>query len=463
VFSGDPSMHLLKRLHNSLLESGCIPSGSRVLVAISGGADSLALLVLLHQLTDALQLHLEAAHLDHSLRPESRVDADFVAEFCADLGVHLTLTRQDVAEVARQRKGNLEETARDLRRQFLFATARTRGCDLIALGHHADDQAETFLFRLLRGSRVTGLAGMKVSTGSIVRPLLSFSHQELVDYLQAEGLVWREDPSNLDQRFIRNRIRHQLLPMLAEYNPKIRHQLAGLCELMQQDEEFWSALVARELPQYGQWHGNEYVLSRPGLLALPPALTGRLIRAALAAVRGDLRGITAAHTADIVLLLNEGAPQGELHLPGVWVARRYDLLLLRKHAPEVFVPFSCELVSPGCYPLPENRTLKVSLEESSRGENRNVVEFSAESLAFPLMVRSCQPGDCFRPSGMEGTKKLQDLFVDKKLTREGRQNALVLVVDGEILWVVGLRRCEGWRPLPGKPVIRVEIKTSTGS
>lgn len=454
-------MSLKQRLHKSLLKSGCIPSSSRVLAAISGGADSVALLALLHQLTDDLQLHLEAAHLDHSLRPESRVDAGFVAEFCAHLGVHLTLARQDVAEVTRQRKGNLEETARDLRREFLLATARARGCDLIALGHHADDQAETFLFRLLRGSRVTGLAGMRPSRGSIVRPLLSFSHQELVDYLQAEGFDWREDMSNLDQRFTRNRIRHQLLPMLAEFNPNVSLQLAGLCEQMQQDEDFWSDLVVRELPQYGQWRGDEYVLNRPGLLALPPALSGRLVRAALAEVRGDLRGITAAHTADIVMLLNEGAPQRELDLPGAWVARRYDLLLLRKQAPEAFVPFRCELVSPGCYPLPENRILKVSMEESSRGENRNVAEFSAESSVFPLIIRSSQPGDRFRPSGMKGTKKLQDLFVDHKLTREERQNALVLVMDGELLWVVGLRRSEKRRPLPGKPVLRLEIKTST--
>ncbi len=182
-----------------------------------------------------------------------------------------------------------------------------------------------------------------------------------MEYLQAEGLAWREDVSNLDQRFTRNRIRHHLLPVLAEFNPNISLQLAGLCEQLQQDEDFWSDLVARELPQYGQWHGDEYVLNRPGLLALPSALVGRLIRAALAEVRGDLRGITAAHTADIVLLLNEGPPQGELNLPDAWVARRYDLLLLRKQAPEDFVPFNCELASPGCYSLPGNRTLNVAL------------------------------------------------------------------------------------------------------
>jgi tRNA(Ile)-lysidine synthase len=456
-------MSLQKRFYESLLGSGCIPSGSRVLVAVSGGLDSVALLTLLHKLTVPLNIYLEAAHLDHSLRFESQDDARFVAEFCAGLGVHLTLEILDVAEIARQRKGNLEETARDVRRDFLLKTAQARGCQLIALGHHADDQSETFLLRLLRGSRVTGLAGMRTINGSFVRPLLPFSRQELFDYIQSEDLSWREDLSNLDQKFTRNRIRHQLLPVLAEFNPNISMQLVGLCEQMQQDEAFWSDLVVRELPKHGQWLGNEYVLNRNGLLDLPPALTGRLVRSALAEVRGDLRGITAAHTVGVMTLINEEKPQGTLDLPGVWVARRYDVLLLRKEAPSIVAPFSCELTSPGDYSLSENRILSVTLEESPRGESRSNVEFSALSLSLPLHVRSCEPGDRFRPSGMKGTKKLQDLFVDLKLTREERQNALVLVKGNEILWVVGIRRSDDQQPVSGEQVLRFEIKTKIDS
>ena len=138
-------MHLLNRFHNSLTKSGCIPTGCRVLVAVSGGADSVALLYLLRHAADNMGFYLEVAHLDHALRETSRDDARFVEKLCADLGVPLTVERRDVAEIARQRKGNLEEVARQVRREFLLTTAQAHNCDLIALGHHADDQAETFL------------------------------------------------------------------------------------------------------------------------------------------------------------------------------------------------------------------------------------------------------------------------------------------------------------------------------
>jgi tRNA(Ile)-lysidine synthase len=456
-------MHLKKRFHKYLLRSGCIPSGGRILVAVSGGADSVALLSLLCQVSDSLNLHVEVAHLDHAFRKESQDDAFFVAKLCADLGLHFTAVRQDVAEICRQRKGNLEEVARDVRRSFLLSTAQARGCHLIALGHHADDQSETFLLRLLRGSRAAGLAGMRLTDASIVRPLLTFSREELLSYLHEEGLSWCEDKSNLDQTLTRNRIRHNLLPILEGYNPKISRQLSALCSQMRQDEDFWADLVARELPRYGKWSEGEYILDRPLLLGSPPALTGRLLRAALQQVRCSLRGITAAHTADMMALLDEGPPQAELDLPGAWVARRYDRLLIRKIKPDNVEPFAVELSAPGSCLLPDGRTLSLSLVPFSLGESLNAVEFSATSLPLPLQLRYCQQGDRLRPSGMEGTKKLQDLFVDLKLTKEKRQHALVLLMDNEVIWVVGLRRSEGRLPVSGEPILRIVIETKIDS
>lgn len=451
-------MAMLSLFRKSLLQSGCIPPGSRVLVAVSGGADSVALLALLRQVSDSMALHLEAAHLDHALRETSSDDARFVEQLCVGFGIPVTVERSDVASIAKRGKGNLEEIARNVRRNFLVNTAKEHNCQLIALGHHADDQAETFLMRLLRGSGPDGLAGMRVVNQTVVRPLLSFRRDELLDYLQNAGIPWREDESNFDQAFTRNRVRHDLLPVLKSYNPNLVKQLASLCDLMRQDDDFWVELVAKELARCGRWQEQSFILERPLLHGLAPALVGRLVRAALRKVRGDLRGVTATHIAGVLKLLRSDAPQGELDLPGAWVARRYEVLSFCKRKPETVQHFEVLLTGPGICPLPDGRHLHLSLEGHACGESPEAVEFAAAAVPFPLRLRHRQPGDRFRPTGMLGTKKLQDFFVDLKLAKEERENALVLLKDHEILWAVGLRRSEGWRPRVGEPVLRIMIK-----
>ena len=430
-----------------------------MLIAVSGGADSVALLFLLHQVADEMGLSLQAAHLDHALRDASRDDARFVEQLCAGLGVPLTMARRDVAEIARRCKGNLEEIARKVRRDFLTLTAQENNCHLIALGHHADDQAETFLMRLLRGASPAGLASMRMVNGSVVRPLLPFRRAELLAYLKEMGVAWREDESNLDPMFTRNRIRHHLLPLLESFNPNISGQLAGLCGQLRQDDDFWTALVKQELERCGRRQGDDYVLAQPLMLELGPALAGRVVREALRQVRGDLRSLTSAHIAAVLKLVGADSPQGELSLPGIWVARRYERLLFSKQRPEIVARVEIVLDEPGDYPMPDGRTLTLSLEPKALGESANAVEFDAMALSFPLQLRHCRAGDRLRPSGMAGTKKLQDLFVDLKLTREERKQAYLIHKDNEVLWVVGLRRSDGRRPAGGGPVLRVVIQS----
>ncbi len=453
-------IELAKRFQSLLAETAMIPPGSRVLVAVSGGADSVALLLLLHAAAGKFSLHLEAAHLDHGLRLESSDDADFVRNLCGRLGVPLVVERRDVAGIALATRGNLEELARQERRDFLRTAAQTRQCALIALGHHQGDQAETLLLRLLRGAGPTGLSGMRMTSAGFVRPLLGFTRVEIHSYLRSQGEGWREDASNADCRLTRNRVRHELLPLLREFNPRIEARLAELCSLLAQDEAYWEDLVSQTLADHCRPQDSGLRLPRNLLLDAPAALAGRLVRAALRAVRGDLRQIASRHVADVLALAGGRAAQAGIDLPGCWVGRRYEWLLFSSAPPEIVEFTPVVIAGPGDFALPDGRSLNVSVDQNRSGaaEGRLNVEFAADAAPFPLLVRSARPGDRLRPEGMKGRKKLQDLFVDAKLTREQRAVQLLVARGDEILWVIGMRRCRGYHPAgESRKVLRLRV------
>jgi tRNA(Ile)-lysidine synthase len=437
-----------------LREERLLAPGDAVLVAVSGGADSVALLHLLHSLPPDFPLALHAAHLDHAIRPQSAADAAFVRRLCDTLGIPLVVGRIDVPALSCERRLGLEEAGREARREFLRTGARRLGCACIALAHHRDDQAETVLHRLLRGSAAPGLSGMRLRSGPFIRPLLGFTARQLRDYLAAHGLPHVEDASNRDPAFTRNRLRHEVMPHLAELNPRIGEHLARLGSRLALEETYWEEEEQRALDRLGRGGEGELRLDRDGLLALHPALRLRVLRRALAAVRGDLRRLEAAHLEAVEGLLHAAAPQGETHLPGGWAGRRYGQLWLRRAAPAAVPPPVVVIAGPGVYPLPGGGVLRVELAEAPRGEGKGEVEFDAAQVAFPLELRTFRPGDRFRPSGMAGRRKLKEYFIDAKIEREERQ-LLPLVADAEVLWLVGRRRCEGRRPRAAQPVLRL--------
>jgi len=435
-----------------------LPPGSCGLVAVSGGADSVALLHLLHRMASTAGFRLVAAHLDHALRPDSPADAAHVTALCEALQLPLVTKRIDVAALVRAGRGGTEEIARQARRTFLQEVALEQGCSWIALAHQRDDQAETFLLRLLRGAGTTGLAGMRPIDLPYVRPLLPFARAELVDWLAEEGIAWREDPSNLNPAFARNRVRHELLPMLESFNPAIRVRLAELCRQLADDEQDWAMRVDAELRRVAQFGEGEYRLPCAALAAVSPALAARLVRAMLAQVRGGLRRIEAGHIAAILALAASNRPQGEVHLPGVWVGRRYSVLLVRRTPPRVIPQSPLVIAGPGSHSLADGRVLRVLLADRAIGEGAAAVEFCASQVPFPLLVRAPRPGDRLYPDGMTGSKKLHDLFTDIKLPVEARRAALVVCAGDELLWVAGVRRAAGHRPQPGGgSVLRLEL------
>ncbi len=436
-------------------------AGDKLLVAVSGGVDSVVLLNLLHTCAGPLKLRLHVAHLDHQIRTDSSADADFVRHLCDELGVPCLIAVCDVPALAAVERLSLEMAGRQARREFLQREASRVGARLIVLAHHRDDQVETFMLRLLRGSGVTGLSAMQPLHGRWWRPLLECSREQILDYAQEQQLEWVEDLSNSDPAYLRNRLRHQLLPQMREINPRYDGRLSELCRQLQADEIYWQQQVAVVLPRLIVAETDGLRLDRSLLLELPEALRGRVLREALRRIRGDLQRLEAVHLRAVDDLLSSERSQTQLNLPACWVARRYETLWLRRESAVGLPSYDLEVPIPGDLQLPCGRTLRVKLEDEPQGEALTVAEFALDEIATPLRVRNWQPGDRFAPQGMEGHKLLKRLFGDVKVELEERQRTPLLVSGETILWVAGMRRsCHAPAVANTSKILRFELVCS---
>ncbi|MFO7982793.1 MAG: tRNA lysidine(34) synthetase TilS [Desulfuromonadales bacterium] len=447
-------------LIKTISDQNLIQPGDRVLVAVSGGRDSVVLLHLLLDSAAALSVHLCVAHLDHGMRAEGRGDASFVRRLCEKWGVPCFEGRVDVRALAQTRRKGLEETAREERRRFLRQVARAESCQVIALGHHRGDQVETFLQRLLRGTGSSGLAAMRPRSDVFVRPLLHFSPERIEAYSRRHQLEHVEDASNLDMRFTRNRIRHRVLPVLRELQPALDSSVARLCDQLSAEADFWRECEERALEDLSSRDGDYLRLDCSGLLSLHRALRPRVIRRALCRLRGDVHGIDAAHIAHIERLLENGPPQGEVDLSRAWAGRRYDYLLLGEHPPPEPQDYSVTIEGTGTWQLPCGGLVIVSRQEKAlRTDDPRMAEFSS-ALLFPLQIRNFRPGDRIALPRVAGFKKIKNLFIDAKIEKELRQALPLLARDSEVLWAAGLRRsCRFMPDSDTEKVLRIEFSS----
>jgi tRNA(Ile)-lysidine synthase len=465
---------LLTRIRRTMAREHLAARGQRLLVALSGGADSVALLLIARELERGGDLVLAgAAHLNHQLRG---ADADEDERFCealaARLGVRLLSDRVDVAALAEEQRRSVEVAAREARYAFLERAADACGADVIATAHTKDDQAETFLLRLLRGAGSRGLAGIRPRTGRIIRPLLDVERATLRDYLAAHGQAFREDASNADVSIPRNRVRHELLPLLeSRFSPAVADVLAREAALARQDEEYLreeAIKLARRIVQ----ENEAITIDAEGLIAAPRALGSRVARAALERFAGG-RSITFDQVEWLLALAAD--KKGELSLPGQQARRDGQTIVL---TPRTSVSrgasvsgdrngFAFSLSIPGEVRL-EPLGLIVGAEHLPGPAARHMrweargseVGVAAEPVSLPLAVRSWRPGDRFRPLGAPGVRKLQDFFVDRKVPRAVR-DTVPLVVDGRdrIVWVVGQSVAEEFRVTePTQGVILLKVR-----
>lgn len=440
-----------------------VRAGDALLVAVSGGPDSVALLHLLLEVRDELGVRLEVAHLDHGLRgEESAQDAEFVRELAADCGLTVHCRRIDLPARHREEGGSLEALSRRQRYAFLDEARAVAGAHWIVTGHSANDQVETFLMNLLRGAGPRGLGGMlPVGPGPLCRPLLGAWRDEILTFLEENELPYRHDSSNQDLTLTRNRIRHRLVPLLEdEFDPSVLRTLARESQFMNELDEYMSLesdRVLRELVEEGPELPESRVrVNVKSLQAHPRILQRSVLRAALEELAGGLESITLTHLDACLDLVYRQEGRGQIDLPnGLLVRREYETLVLstrEEEAPAPPEPSSpLDLAVPG-----ETRwgrvhlrwrvadTRELSLRDWPEEPNRG--GFDLETVTPPVYLRGVRAGDRLEPMGMEGSQKLSDFFINLKVPRTQRTWVPLLCDNGgpergeRILWVVGRRR-----------------------
>jgi len=436
-----------------------ISPGDRVLAAVSGGPDSVALLSILDDMRSAIGFELSIAHLDHMARgKESRDDALFVKRLGEKFGLETHMEVADVFRETKTLKTSFQEAARIVRYRFLRKTLTRIGGTKLALGHNADDQVETILIHLIRGSGLKGLAGMPESRGEIIRPLIECTRTEIEDYLAFKGLESRTDSSNASNKYIRNRIRHELIPVLNKFNANMAGNLREMAKIIRDDDDCLAEHTGRLFSKISipPMDGHGVLLDREQFIQQSPAYQKRLVRQAVFRVQGSLRRISTRHIHQIIELFKHREFDKSIHLPAglttVSGPRGIHFTVKGKAAPKDGNISSVKpLAVPGATRIEKAgiclRTQFVSPKGWVDREKIPGEAFIDFDRAGPgIQARFFRPGDRFIPLGMKGRKKLKDFFIDEKIPRESRRSLPVLTTRADdIIWVYGKRISENFR------------------
>jgi len=476
---------LIQTVDKTIAQYGMLKPGDAVLVGVSGGPDSVALLYVLVRLAERWSFSIGVAHLNHGLRGDaSDGDAQFVAELADTLHLPCHSARREVAAYRRIRKLSPEEAARNARYEFFEDTAVRHGYNKIALGHHADDSAELVLMYLLRGSGSAGITGIPpVRDGRYVRPMSKVSRKQLIAFLEKNGIGYRIDASNADLRFTRNRIRHRLIPVLRhDYNPRISQTLNRLADILRAEEK-WLEPIIREMYERCRLKESEdhVVLSVPELEKIGLAPRRRIIRMAILGVKGDLRRIGLTHIDRLAVeIIEDASPRTRtIHLPDQIRVYRVEaeLCIARESLPLRRMPLS---PSPPAFnyqvpaaPNPQkpielriveiDGRLRFSVVSANSAEDWGkacpaIAFFDMATIRFPLTVRNFKPGDRFTPLGCPGTQKLKAFFINNKIPVALRRRCPILLSEGKIIWVVGHRIAEDTKvTVSSKNLLKVQI------
>lgn len=446
------SFALLSEVQACIDAYAMLPPGARVIAAVSGGPDSMALLTMLNRLRHQYGLTLMVAHVNHQLRErEAERDEAFVERQASQLGLPFYCSRVEVKPFQRTTGLSPQHAARQLRYAFFQTLQQTVGATHVALGHTSDDQAETLLMRLLRGGGPGGLAGIPAKRLPFVRPLITSCREDIMAFLEAASVPWLVDRSNMQRTYLRNQLRLGLLPTLKQYNPRIVSRLNELADMMRADNDMLENQLEHFSQHVLQWQSQGRVAVRcTPYQSAPLALQRRLLRRLLNDLHPHPEIIGFRHIEALRQFMMSHGIRKRLTLPGGMMAEHQARVVFLWDTRQALLPSSQYLLSqPGsvCIPM-----LNLRLHADRAVSRPNVLAseddcayLDGERIDGPLVIRFCQPGDRFHPLGAPGHKKLKDFFIDQKIPRAQRPYVPLIVSGEDIVWVVGYRIAEGYK------------------
>ena len=455
----------LAKIRKTVDSFGMIAPGDVIVAGVSGGPDSMALLFALWDLREFYPgTDVIVSHVNHGLRgAESDEDAEFVREAAQRLSFPFECVRVDTEGFRKKRGLSLEDAARELRYGFFNDVLTKHSAQKIATAHTLNDQAETVIMRLIRGSGSQGLAGIRPLVGNIIRPLINVTKYEAMEYLQSKGEPWREDSTNSSDEFLRNRVRNELIPLLESYNPAVEQVLSRVAAVCAAEADFISAEAEKRFRGIARVVAGGVLGDTEKLLREPPAIRFSVMRKSILAVKGDLNSVSAKHLFSIDEVLRSSEPSAEINLPGgvVFHAGHGVFFFTRE---ERFREFpQTEIKNHGTHRI--SRDLEVAIEltdDASLWGAADVGHFAPEKVGFPVTLRSFSEGDRFVPLGMKGVKKLKDFFIDEKIPRFLRKKVPVFETRDGIIWLGGLRMDNRFKADETKgPWLRIIIRGSS--